>query len=66
MPVRGTVGPILNHVANRRTENWIRRWLKDLDAWKAGTFMPNFHLPPGAIEELTALLEGLDGMSSIP
>jgi len=46
----GTVGPILNHIGNRRSEAWLRRWLKDPQAVKPGTKMPNFDFPPEQLD----------------
>ncbi len=42
----GTGGPSLNQVANRRTEDWIRRWLKDPNSIKPGTKMRRSTSPP--------------------
>ena len=55
------VGPDLTWLGRRKTREWERVWLKDPDAWKPGTFMPNFDLGPDGIEALTAHLETLDG-----
>ncbi len=55
------IGPDLTWLGRRKTREWERIWLKDPEAWKPGTFMPNFHLPPGEIGELTAFLETLEG-----
>lgn len=38
----GTVGPVLNLVGLRRSEAWLRRWLRDPNAVKQGTKMPKF------------------------
>lgn len=46
----GTVGPVLNQVANRRTTDWLRTWLRDPSAVKPGTKMPNFELSNREIE----------------
>ena len=55
------IGPDLTWLGRRKTREWERIWLKDPEAWKPGTFMPNFHLLPGEIGELTAFLESLQG-----
>lgn len=55
------VGPDLTWLGRRKTRDWERVWLQDPEAWKPGTFMPNFDLEPDAIEALTAHLETLDG-----
>ncbi|MFQ5601841.1 MAG: c-type cytochrome [bacterium] len=46
----GTVGPILNQVANRRSEDWIRRWIADPQEVKPGTKMPKFDFNPRQLE----------------
>lgn len=46
----GTVGPILNHVGNRRNEEWLKRWLADPQQVKAGTKMPKFDFTPTQLE----------------
>lgn len=55
------IGPDLTWLGQRKTSDWERVWLKDPDAWKPGTFMPNFHLPLETIEALSAFLETLKG-----
>ena len=55
----GTVGPNLNQVGNRRSADWLRRWLTDPNAVKPGTKMPNFGFSE---RELTALVEALSRM----
>jgi len=47
----GTVGPILNHVGNRRTKDWLKRWLVDPQEVKAGTKMPKFDFPPEQLQQ---------------
>lgn len=46
----GTVGPILNHVGNRRARAWLKRWLADPQQVKPGTKMPKFDFPPDQLE----------------
>lgn len=58
------IGPDLTWLGRRKTREWERVWLKAPEAWQPGTFMPNFHLSPGSIEELTAFLESLNGESN--
>jgi len=55
----GTVGPILNQVANRRTEDWIRRWLKDPNSIKPGTKMPTFNFTPDEYEDVVGYLSAM-------
>lgn len=57
-------GPDLTWLGRRKTQDWERIWLKDPDAWKPGTFMPNFQLQPEAIGALTSYLESLRGQSN--
>ncbi|MFQ5770251.1 MAG: c-type cytochrome, partial [bacterium] len=52
----GTVGPILNQVGNRRTEDWLRRWLTDPQQVKPGTKMPNFDFPAPQIDAAVGYL----------
>ena len=46
----GTVGPILNQISNRRSPDWLRKWLKDPNEVKPGTKMPNFQFSDTEIE----------------
>lgn len=57
-------GPDLTWLGLRKSREWERTWLHDPQAWKPGTFMPNFHLPAPAIEALTAFLENLRGQKN--
>ena len=52
----GTVGPILNQVANRRDEDWLRSWLKDPNVIKPGTKMPTFAFTPEEYEAVVGYL----------
>lgn len=58
------VGPDLTWIGLRKERSWERVWLHDPEAWKAGTFMPNFDLSDGEIEPLTAFLEQLQGQDN--
>ena len=55
------VGPDLTWVGVRKAESWERIWLRDPDAFKSGTFMPNLHIPSEAVEHLAAYLHALQG-----
>lgn len=55
----GTVGPNLNQVANRRSPEWLRTWLKDPNAVKSGTKMPNFEFSEAELAELLAFMKDL-------
>ncbi|MFQ5676452.1 MAG: c-type cytochrome [bacterium] len=46
----GTVGPILNLIGNRRTQDWLERWLADPQQVKPGTKMPKFDFPPDQLK----------------
>ncbi|MDF1589131.1 MAG: c-type cytochrome [Gammaproteobacteria bacterium] len=48
--------PDLTTVKERRTPEWERNWLKDPQAIKPGTFMPNFHLSDDEIQAITSYL----------
>lgn len=52
----GTVGPILNQISNRRTEDWLREWFTNPDALKPGTKMPNFQFSEKELDRLLAYL----------
>ncbi len=65
---RGNVGPDLTHFASRTLMAGgvlttapadVTTWLKNPDAVKPGTHMPNFHLSGGQLRQLTAFLETL-------
>jgi len=62
------VGPDLGHVASRsmlaagvlpNTPAGLTRWLRDPQAVKPGSLMPNFHLTDAELRQLTAYLETL-------
>ena len=55
------VGPNLTWLGIRKTSEWETVWLRDPNAYKPGTFMPNFHLGEKEIEALTTYLESLTG-----
>jgi mono/diheme cytochrome c family protein len=57
----GRGGPDLTMVGFRRTPAWLDRWLKDPQAWKADTLMPNPHLNEKSREALVEYLAGLKG-----
>ena len=50
------VGPDLTWVGVRKPEAWERIWLRDPAAFKPGTFMPNFRIPPEGVTHLAAFL----------
>ncbi len=52
----GTVGPVLNLVGQRRSEDWLRRWLEDPNAVKPGTKMPRFPFEEGELEATAGYL----------
>lgn len=55
----GTVGPALDRVANRRTQDWLRRWLTNPNDVKNGTKMPNFQFSEQELQSLLAVLVNL-------
>jgi cytochrome c oxidase subunit 2 len=67
-PATGTVGPDLTHIGSRQTigagvlQNTpanMQAWLKDPQAFKPGSLMPDFHLSDQDVSALAAYLEGL-------
>lgn len=52
----GTVGPILDRVANRRSGSWLRNWLKNPGRVKPGTAMPNLQFNDADLDRLVAEL----------
>lgn len=55
----GTVGPILNQVANRRDVEWLKRWIKDPQEVKPGTKMPKFNFDEKESEDVLRYLSRL-------
>lgn len=53
---KGYVGPALAGVGNRLTPVWTYKWLKDPNALRPGTIMPNFALKDDEARDLTAFL----------
>jgi len=53
---KGYVGPALTSVGTRLTPVWTYKWLKDPNALRAGTLMPNFSLKDDEARDLTAFL----------
>lgn len=56
---KGYVGPALASVGNRLTPGWMYKWLKDPNALRPGTLMPNFNLKDDEARDLTAFLTTL-------
>lgn len=57
----GAVGPALDSVATRYTRESLDTWLRDPQAVKPGTTMPNLNLDDGVRAELVDWLLTLDG-----
>jgi mono/diheme cytochrome c family protein len=53
---KGYVGPALAGVGSRLTPAWMYRWLKDPNALRPGTIMPNMNLKDDEARDLTAFL----------
>ena len=51
------IGPALDQVMLRRTESWLRRWLRDPAAMKPGTMMVEFDWSDDQLQSLFAYLE---------
>jgi mono/diheme cytochrome c family protein len=56
---KGYVGPALAGVGNRLTSVWIYEWLKNPDALRPGSLMPNPNLKDDEARDLTAFLMAL-------
>lgn len=57
------IGPDLTWIGFRKSETWERAWLANPDAFKPGTFMPDFHLSSAAATALAGYLETLQGQT---
>ncbi|MFI5362430.1 MAG: c-type cytochrome [Elusimicrobiota bacterium] len=55
------VGPDLTLVGFRHSSQWLELFLKDPQAWKPGTQMPNKQLSPAARGAIVSYLTGLKG-----
>ena len=51
------IGPTLDQVMLRRTESWLRQWLRDPSAMKPGTMMVEFDWSDDQLQSLFAYLE---------
>lgn len=49
----------MDQVGNRRTEEWLRRWLRDPNEVKNGTKMPNFQFSEAELDEVVSVLAGM-------
>lgn len=56
---KGYIGPALAGVGNRLTAVWMYKWLKNPNALRPGTQMPNFNLNDDEARDLTAFLATL-------
>jgi mono/diheme cytochrome c family protein len=55
------VGPDLTLAGFRHSSEWLDLWLKDPQAWKPGTLMPNTRVPDAARLAIVGYLAGLKG-----
>lgn len=55
----GMVGPILNRIGSRRSEDWLRRWLADPQQVKPGTKMPTFAFTEQEYESAVGYLSAM-------
>jgi mono/diheme cytochrome c family protein len=53
---KGYVGPALASVGNRLTPGWMYQWLRNPNALRPDTMMPNFNLKEDEARDLTAFL----------
>lgn len=56
----GAIGPVLNGVTSRYSETWLRTWLKDPQAVRPGSRMPNFKFTDEDIGAVIAFLKTLE------
>ncbi len=59
--VGGNLGPDLTYIGFRKSPEWLDLWLKDPQAWKHNTLMPNFYLKDDTRKALVAYLSSLKG-----
>lgn len=59
-------GPDLTFVGMRHSAEWLDVWMKDPQAWKPDTLMPNTRLPDSARRSIVAYLAGLKGQDAPP
>lgn len=59
--VGNAVGPDLTFVGFRHSPQWLDLWIKDPQAWKPGTLMPNKRLSPAARASIVAYLAEQQG-----
>lgn len=55
--IGGYFAPELTKVADRRDAAWLRRWLKNPQAVKPGTTMPDQHLTDAEVDSLIAFFQ---------
>lgn len=59
----GLGGPDLTYVGFRHSKEWLDLWLRNPQAWKPGTIMPNPNLTDGPREALVDYLSSLQGQA---
>ncbi len=59
-------GPDLTFVGFRHSEEWLALWMKDPQAWKPDTLMPNTRLPEEARKAIVTYMAGLKGADAPP
>lgn len=59
-------GPDLTFVGYRHSAEWLETWMKDPQAWKPDTLMPNTRLPDSARASIVAYMAGLKGQDAPP
>lgn len=62
--IGGYYAPELTRVVERRDEAWLRKFLKDPEAAKPGTTMPNQHLRDTDVEALLAFHRWVNGINT--
>ncbi len=59
--VGGHLGPDLTFIGYRKSAEWLDLWLKNPQAWKHNTLMPNFYLRDDTRKALVSYLASLKG-----
>lgn len=56
----GQIGPILNGITDRYSDEWLKEWLRDPQAVRSGSRMPNFRLSDDEIDAIIAYFHTLN------
>ncbi|MFQ5589235.1 MAG: c-type cytochrome [Nitrospiria bacterium] len=61
----GAVGPVLSYATERIRPEWMFYWIKNPQAMRPDTPMPNFNMPDDQIRSILAYLYSLNGNASV-